>query len=351
MNRYFNVIVLLFSLFGLQLNAVNIEPNEFSLVYVHIGEEMPSYLPIAIAQARLFNPICPIYLIVEASVASKYSSLIPEAIFVPMETLIITQTHKSYRKKTKASGFWRYAVERFFFIDDFIQQYHLTNVFHTENDVMLYFDLSEKLSIFENEYRGMIATVFDCDERCVPSFIYFSDSNCSAQLTNYIFENGLDGKTDMTLLGDFKDKNYKVFCDHLPILVPEYANDYPLTNLCNRTAIRIEPYINHLKEFQLIFDAAALGQFLGGIDPILAPKRSGFVAELSIFLTPYFKFQWKQDEKRRWIPYISYRDAEDPIANLHIHCKDLKSFYSLNTEAFPVPTSFWSSMPLNYNWE
>src|SRR5262245_37541645 len=40
---------------------------EYSIVFVHLGYSHPEHLPKAIAQARLFNPDCPIYLISEIS--------------------------------------------------------------------------------------------------------------------------------------------------------------------------------------------------------------------------------------------------------------------------------------------
>lgn len=346
--RYILCLIIFFAspLFA-GIDREEIANSEYSLAYVHIGKQLPKYLPTAIAQARLFNPDCPIFLLSSSEAISSYDCTTQNVIPVPFESLTIGSDHQYFMNCTELSGLWRYAIERFLYLNEFVQQYGLKNVFHTENDVMLYFDLATKLSVFQENYKGMIATVFDCDERSVPSFVYVSDGIPMAQFAHYAAIHGCRNTNDMELLGRFKDDHYKTFCDHLPILIPSYAQDRPLTNLSKRTARSPLPYSNHLDKFQLIFDAAALGQFFGGIDPILANSRSGFIAELSVFLTYYFKYVWEKDAKGRLIPYISYKNETYPIANLHIHCKNLEAFYSLNSEPLPIPTSFWSSLPLN----
>jgi hypothetical protein len=315
-------------------------------VYVHIGPKLPAYLPIAIAQARLFNHEVPIYLLAELAALTDYDSKKEKVHLIPLESLTLSENHEKFRCLATSKGFWRYALERFLYLDDFIHQYELVNVFHTENDVMIYFNLREKLPIFQECYQGMIATVFDCDERSVPSFVYISNANPSKKFAEFISAEGLNGATDMALLFEFKERYYKTLSDHLPILIPAYAKERPLKNLAKRTAKSSDPYVNNIEKFGLIFDAAAVGQFLGGIDPILDNKGPGFVGELSVFLTHLCTYEWKKDENGRWVPYISYGGVTYPLANLHIHCKNLSAFYSLNPNHFPLPTRAYSSLPM-----
>lgn len=338
--RYF-----LYLLISLCTTFCSASQNEYSLVYVHLGPKLPKYLPTAISQARLFNSTCPIYLIGNKEALDKFDCTAQNVIPVTTESLPISKHHHYFIKKVKLEGLWRYAIERFLYLDDFIQQYGLTHVFHTENDVMIYFDIGEKLPIFKQDYQGKIATVFDCDERAIPSFVYISDPIPFNKFSKYVAGHGLNGTTDMALFAKFKDF-YQTFCDNLPILIPAYAKDYPLTSLSKKSAKSPLPYTNHLDKFNLIFDAAAIGQFLGGIDPIHKNIKRGFVGEMSIFLTHRCQYQWVRDPQGRLIPYISYKEEKYPLANLHIHCKDLQAFYSLNEEPPEVPTTFWSSFPL-----
>ena len=209
MQRAFWSIICFFIFINCKINAEITNRHSHSLVYVHIGPDLPSYLPIAIAQARLFNPDTPIYLIANSSAMSNYDCEDQKIHLVPIELLIPTKSHKKFKDRAKSNGFWRYTLERFLYLDDFIQQYKLNNVFHAENDVMIYFNLEEKLHVFQECYPKMIATTFDCDERSVTSFVYISDPMPSKQFAKYIAINGLNGANDMSLLFDFKEKYYK----------------------------------------------------------------------------------------------------------------------------------------------
>lgn len=340
-------LFLLFFIIFSQFAHCNNADSDFTLVYVHVGPELPKYLPTAISQARVFNPECPIFLLGNSQALSSYNEEQENVTKVSLESLTKSSSHQQFIRNVRLSGLWRYAIERFLYLDDFIQQYDLKNVFHTENDVMIYFDISTKLSVFMENYDGMVASVFDCDERSVPSFVFISNPTPSEAFAKFIALRSSQNTTDMALLGSFKDTYLKDLCDTLPILIPSYADDYPLTNLFKKTARSKFPYINNLSKFQMIFDAAALGQFLGGIDPILGSTRNGFVGEMSVFQTYRFQYEWEKDEEGRLVPYISYKDETYPIANLHIHCKNLKIFHSLNQEPPLVPTSFWSALPLN----
>lgn len=328
------------------LSILHLSAEEYSIVFIHIGEALPSHLKYAITQARLFNPESSLFLIANQSALSQ--DLDQWNInTVSIENLKRTQSHKKYAIKAKNNGFWRYALERFLVLDDFIQQYNRSNVFHIENDVMIYFSLKDKLGIFQDNYSNMVATVFDCDERSVPSFVYIGTPKASNELANFIASRAHINTTDMETLNVFKDTYYG-HKGHLPILIPAYAIDYPMTNIFKQTAKSPKPFHHCLDQFQMIFDAATLGQFLGGIDPILGTSKPGFMGEASVFLPMHFKFSWEKDLQNRWIPYISYKDFKYPIANLHIHSKGLNRFLS-NNFLVPEPPKVWfSSLPFDH---
>lgn len=343
--KLFFKFIFLLGLFHKAYGDIN-EISPCSLVYVHIGDTIPSYLETSIAQARLFNPTIPIYVIGNSHALANIDFSEHTVVLIHIESLHLTEFHKTFIEKATSNGLWRYALERFLYIDDMIQQYNLKNVFHLENDVTIYFDLNEKLPVFEECYFNMIAAVFDCDDRCIPSFVYFSNRIPSKKWAEYISKNGLEGTNDMELFSKFKNFYNNKYANHLPILIPSYSKDRPLFNLLKQKANSVQPYIRHLDKFQLIFDAAAIGQFFGGVDPVHGKYNTGFINERCIFNPSYFNYEWKKDNENRWIPYISYGEKTYPIANLHIHCKNLQKFYSLNDEPPSVPTSFWSVAPL-----
>ena len=80
--------------------------------------------------------------------------------------------------------------------------------------------------------------------------------------------------------------------------------------------------------FNSIFDAAAIGQYLGGVDPRNIPgDTTGFINETCVVNYSYYKFIWKFNLILNiYQPYILIDNIEILINNLHIHSKSLKKF-------------------------
>ena len=94
----------------------------------------------------------------------------------------------------------------------------------------------------------------------------------------------------------------------------------------------IEDWIDSKKEtenfdkFNCIFDAAAMGQYLGGINPKNVTHNTvGFINETCVIKYNQFKFIWITINgiKR---PFLKTGDSIIQIFNLHIHHKDLHNF-------------------------
>src|SRR5579862_8390243 len=170
-----------------------------SIVFVHLGPHLPSYLEDAVWQARLFNT-CDIYIIAhnKALKQADVHALKKLAKLIPVESLRKTQQHRDFVKKSTLSSnlFWFYACERFLYLHDFMQQYHKKEVFHIENDVMLYVNLEELFPVFQKNYHT-IAAVYDNDERCIPSFVYIAHKEAMACLAQFFAEYAAQGKWDM----------------------------------------------------------------------------------------------------------------------------------------------------------
>jgi len=84
--------------------------------------------------------------------------------------------------------------------------------------------------------------------------------------------------------------------------------------------------------FPFIFDAAAMGQYLGGVDPRNTSANTiGFVNEGCAIRYDRNRFEWETiDGIRRPFLVIDAEDGEEvrkiPIFNLHIHCKRVSQF-------------------------
>ena len=317
--------------------------DDYSIVFVHIGNTLPDYLKTAVGQAKLFNDDASIYVIgnEEALLKIADGDFAQDINFVTCESLTRSDEHMRFIKnsplnKTFRNGFWNHATERFFYLDDLVRTYRLENVFHLENDVMIYADLTKFLPTFKKSYKGMIAATFDNDQRCVPGFLYFSDPTSLARLTLFISYQVSEFKkgNDMVYLGLFRSYYEKTYIDTLPIVMPAYADFYPLKNLAKKASANPRAYYNNFKEFKSLFDAAALGQYLGGIDPQNIESgtpyggKPGFINEACLFNPSYFTYEWEADDKGRKVPFAIFKKKKYPINNLHIHSKNLKAFAS-----------------------
>ncbi len=310
-----------------------------SIIVVHIGSVIPIHLTTAVAQIRLFNPTTPLYLIASQSAITAYHDTIHRYTITPVaaESLLPCKEHRSFTQhsklnKTFRNGFWNHATERFFYLYECMAHYNLEQVFHLENDVMLYEELSRLLPHCMMSCPN-IGAVFDTDTRCIPSFMYISRAQSLLPLISHIAMLQANGYAynDMESIADYRKQYGATAITALPIIMPEYAEQYPLQSQTGLVSRNPKDYYAHASIFDSLFDGAALGQYLGGIDPRNGISTPGFINESCLFNPSHITIRWIKDEQDRTIPYASCnREKVWRINNLHIHSKQLEPFYSGN---------------------
>jgi hypothetical protein len=218
---------------------------------------------------------------------------------------------KSNLNKTFRNGFWIYTSYRFFILYEYMKKYNKQNIIHLENDVMCYVNVN-KLS-FTND---KIYLTFDSPGKVVPGFIYIPKYELLKQfLDNYDFN-----ENDMINFGRI-DENISI---SLPLIDNSINTFYKLN-------------INY-NSFNSIFDAAAIGQYLGGIDKQNDPNDTrGYISDTCKVNYSEYKFFWKK-ENELYCPYMRVNDKFIKINNLHIHCKELYKFMANK----PIETKFIS---------
>ena len=292
----------------------------YSFVLVHIGNFFYEYIIDCINQIKKFNNT-DIYLIISKVNSDKVKHLNINIEYI--EDLEKTTKHQIFNSNstlnpTFRGGFWKSATERFFYVEDVILKYNLRNVFHMENDNLIYFNVSDNLKIFENNYN--IAATFDNDIRCIPVFIYFKELKSISDLNYFILMN--NGPNDMELLSKYKNDTNNI--KNLPVIPTTYKET--LQSLTGLVTNNKNQYSLNLNLFNSLFDAAAIGQYIGGVDPRNDPNNSvGFINESALYQVNNFKIEWKIDKDGR-IPYLVYDDKIYKLNNLHIHSKKLKEF-------------------------
>jgi hypothetical protein len=204
------------------------------------------------------------------------------------------------------NGFWSLTSLRFFYIYEFMKKYDVKDVIHLENDVLIYYNCNEILNFFDKNY---IYLPFDTFKRNIASIMFIPSCD--------IFKNILDNydfsKNDMENFSIIKNKTGLI--KTLPI--------FPKINTTNE---EINFVSENFKDFNLIFDAAAMGQYLGGIDPKNDSSNTiGFVNETCVIKYNNYKFFYNVIDKIKK-PFLLINNVPVRVFNLHIHSKNLKNF-------------------------
>jgi hypothetical protein len=274
-----------------------------NVVLVHIGEKFPTHLSYCLAQLRLFVD-CPVHLLVNRIHLNKFNV----GNMFALEDLELSDEHKMFRSSSSlAGGFWQYATERFFYLHEYCKLKNLTNIVHIENDNLIFYDFTKLQSQFETR---PIWAVFDSFDRAIPGFIYFRDAECMYPLIRHFISSGSRGKNDMDAIGEFRHQ-FPDCIDSLPIIT-NYIED-------------LDPmFYQHAKLFGTLFDAAAVGQYLGGLDLVCGRGNCfGFINETSVFRCDQSSIVWCQEDGYRVLKLNGLR-----LVNLHVHSKDLKQWMS-----------------------
>lgn len=307
---------------------ISISTHASNIVFVHIGNTVPSYLYDAIYQVRLFNPNETLYLLASPKAINNEKLTDLNVVLIDLALL---KTFALYSQRSSFDNqmerFFHYASERFIYLNDFMQKYDIQDVIHLESDTLLYTPISNIIDILKRRSEG-IAAVFDNDIRCIPSFVYIRNKEYMQQLTDYFIKYAYPTKNDMEVIAIFKKENPKEVCS-LPIIMDEYISVHPLRSPSGYQTQNPSDYCKLHKDFNSIFDAAAIGQFLGGADPIHGPSFGvGFINESCLFNPANFEYKWIEDDKGRKVPFAIFNGKLHRINTLHIHSKNLSAFLS-----------------------
>lgn len=318
-----------------------------NLIYVHIGKNLPKYIYDSVYQSLLVSPNTKIYVIIDDSLINEFRNTINQFNLnlylktpiqigmhvecIPLSILKMPESYINFidnlPKETKQfrEAFWISTTARFFYIESLMELFHLRDVYHIENDIMIYENLDD---IPVN--RNTMYMVKDSLHRVIPSILYIPDCSHLNRLNNHMITKLRTSKTlinDMELLGSYSSNHIKYF-------------PFDFNNNTN----------------SFIMDGAAIGQYLGGIDPRNIPHfanksdtekdlltinnpTNGFINETCTFKPNSIQiFKKSLHISNISIPlelYYGQRDVNNiidlkQIHNLHIHSKQLYQFSSLN---------------------
>ena len=202
------------------------------------------------------------------------------------------------------NGFWYLCSLRFFYLYSYMKNNNLSDVIHLENDVLTYVNFNDF-----NFRNNKVYVTFDCETRVIPGIIYIPNYEAFKP----IIENYNFNLNDMENLALESNENY---IEQFPI--------FPIVDTI------INKYNKNFNEFNSIFDTAAIGQYLGGVDSRnISGDTRGFVNETCVIKYDVYKFVWIKTNSL-YIPHIIINENLIRINNLHIHSKDLHNFLAIN---------------------
>lgn len=325
---------------------MNIQNDIIPTCLIHLGEQPPpAYYRHSLEQLRLFTrgriilvteylDEWQLALLERLNVAHiKPSSLQPSASHV--QFLSSQNLDKSFRE-----GFWTYVVERFFVLEEIMELLDTDRILHLEGDNLIFHDVAELENLLKPAFSG-IAVPFDHDQRAVAG-IFFAFSKTSLAIFNKFIVNVYGSYrnlsiNDMQLLGLFRAA-YPTLIGSLPVIPSHYPGD--CVNLKGEISQEEHLFSRLSDQIGVIFDANALGQYIDGIDPRNSDGKDtrGFINETAMHRFDFFEVQFEinQSTKLRY-PFLVKGVYKTPIANLHIHSKNLGKFTSISPPSISSP--------------
>ncbi len=310
-----------------KINSYFVNENEGNFILVYIGQ-LREFVYECVKQIKLWNPISTIHLCINNNDHNKtyVERLCNDVNFVYIEDLEMTYHHKIFvQRYTNMSmgGFWRYTMERFFVVEECMRKLNLKNVFHLEIDNMVYFKVEEILEKCKSIDKILIPS--DSERRYIAGTCFVNNPD-SLNVLNRFFTEHCANKDEMHSIMDFTRTHTEV--DTWPVLPPgdNTILIYEDRRHCEEDIKRISKYS---ELFGGVFDAAAMGQYFGGIDPIHQKTNSdGFVNKDSIFGIDRAKFRWEKVNGLQRLNISVNGEEWYPVYNLHIHNKNLKRWMS-----------------------
>lgn len=219
---------------------------------------------------------------------------------IPDYINVVSRSNNTFR-----NGFWELTSYRFTALYEYMKQHNMNNIIHIENDVLIY----KNIDTINFHNMNKLLLTMDSKNRCIPGLMFIP--------TNEVLKKCLDlFNTSLNDMQNFSNCYYTLSdcIDTLPIFLEDNKND--VTKMTTK----------NFKYYDSIFDAAAIGQYLGGIDPRnKSGDTRGFINETCVIDYSKYTFIWKTENDKKF-PYIVVNNNEYPIVNLHIHCKELKKF-------------------------
>jgi hypothetical protein len=247
-----------------------------------------------------------IYVITNKEFFDKFEKYKDSISLIELESLPDSYNYNSKSKLDRnfRNGFWMLTSYRFFIIYSLMKSIEIEKVIHLENDVLIY----ENIESLQEYFEEKIYLPFDTFNRNIASIMYIPNH----KIFKSVLDHYEDNLNDMENFSYIKQKTN--YIENFPIFKTKEDNE------------EFKFVTKNYEKFKIIFDAAAMGQYLGGVDPRnINGDSSGFINETCIIKYNSYEFIWKEKSEIKR-PFLKIGEELIPIFNLHIHCKNLEKF-------------------------
>lgn len=299
--------------------------SHINSILIHIGcsgpyiqvPTPPPWIEHCITQYLLFNE-GPIYVLTDRA-NIKYlherERVIPIAI-EDYESDKVAEFARLYDYSLR--NFWTVSATRFMYLENFLRDNELQHVYHFENDILIYFDLSKHHATFQGLYPN-IAITPGGPIKTMTGFMYINNWQSLAHLTDFFIDTLASLGLEKTMA------KYGLDMVHEMSLMVAYEREHGAERMAYLPTMPFGEHSQDFDKFNSIFDAAGFGTFVDGTiqgDPPGFRAPWLYVGQV-LEEHPEYKVVWEAG-----CPYFSHDDNLVKINNLHIHTKKLERYMS-----------------------
>ena len=285
------------------------------LVFVYLGKRLPNYARKSIRLARDYSGM-DVILVCEKKYLRTGLENCKTYIVNNRFTENMLQTNRDGKMLKFRKGFWIKTTERFFALNEYMQQNNINECFHAELDNLVF--ANDRLVTELNAFGTGMFVPFDSTKRGIASLIYINSNETLTRFCEFARE-FIGAKNDMELLAMFGRENAgDVFA--LPTSLRNQNLKIDLADLGIETVD---------EEKSGLFDAAAIGQWYFGIDPRNSNRmiRNRFVNDEAGVDLSSFRMQWIEDKSNFEAYLVGSLNKRFLVNNLHIHSKIHRKLY------------------------
>lgn len=282
--------------------------DRIQLVYVWLGRTLPKWAELSMEFSTKSSGLETVLL------SSKRIGRIEgvdrqcylEDFYIPKDIRV----EKSKKINEFRDGFWLKTIERYFVLWQYMYKKNVSCLFHAELDNIVFWagDVGKRLDLIG---KGFFLPT-DSEERGIGSFIYINDKDALENLCKHYMQNKELIPNDMKLLGEMCQK---------------YSNFYRLPT--EKKISELSPENGEISYSSVggIFDAAAIGQYILGVDPrnINTFLFNKFINENSTAKFENITFYFN-DLNSKFILIDKKNKNIYNLYNIHLHSKLIELF-------------------------